>query len=86
MTVLAIVGLGIGLAVIAVLTFALWSRPADLFAIFFVLGVGGLAVVVSWEQVARYRAQKAAIGDFDQRVAAGSGATGPAADQPRRSS
>jgi Flp pilus assembly protein TadB len=71
MTLMMIVGLCIGLAVIVVLTTALWSRPADLFGIFFVLGVCGLAVTVSWNNVEQHQAQKASIPQFDQRVATG---------------
>ena len=78
MTLMMIVGLCIGLAVIVVLTTALWSRPADLFGIFFVLGVCGLAVTVSWNnveqhqaQIEQHQAQKASIPQFDQRVATG---------------
>jgi hypothetical protein len=69
MTLMMIVGLCIGLAVIVALTTALWSRPADLFGIFFVLGVCGLAVAVSWNNVEQHQAQKASIPQFDQRVA-----------------
>jgi hypothetical protein len=57
--------------VIVVLTTALWSRPADLFGIFFVLGVCGLAVAVSWNNVEQHQAQKASIPQFDRRVATG---------------
>lgn len=76
MTLMMIVGLCIGLAVIVALTTALWSRPADLFGIFFVLGVCGLAVAVSWNQVEQHQAQveqhqaqKAAIPQSDHRMA-----------------
>lgn len=83
MTPMMATGFGIGLALIVILTIALWSRPADLCAIFFVIGVAGLAVVVSWNWLDRYRMQQAAAVAFDRRITAENPVTPAAPDQAR---
>jgi len=58
-----------GIAAAVCLVVALWARPVGLFAVFFALVVVGAAILVSWNDIERVRADRAARAAFQQQTA-----------------
>ncbi|HTQ34210.1 MAG TPA: hypothetical protein VMI30_08580 [Stellaceae bacterium] len=75
----------LGIAAAVCLVVALWARPVGFFAMFVALVVVGTAIIVSWSDVERLRADRAARAAFQQQTASAAIAV-PPPDHPHTGS